>query len=97
MHPEKRELVNFLNTKTIEEKESFWFKNKRIYKSCEKDGQLEYNWFYFVKIDIWMCELHDYDRFKEGNDIISDIVFFEEKRDFKELNKQWCDLCIGHS
>lgn len=84
-------LINYLNSQTDEQKDLFWFNNKREMKPSNKDGMLEYNWYYFPKKYIWMCKVYDYDQMKEGNGLVRQIVFFKERQNLTK-NKQWSVL-----
>lgn len=87
MQEERDNLILQLNLKTNDEKDSFWLSNERQYKDSEKDGDLEFNWYFFTKLDIWMCKIYDYTRMKRGQDLVKEILFLNDKEEIKKYYK----------
>lgn len=89
---EKDELVNYLNSLSDDEKDSYWIKNEKQMKRPDKDEMIEYTWYYFPKKDIWVCRVYDYDQMREGNGFLKQVVYFTERQDITLINKQWSVL-----
>lgn len=89
---EKDNLVNYLNSLSDNEKDSYWIREEKQMKRPDKDGMLEYTWYYFPKKDIWVTRVYDYDQMKEGGGFLSRVVFFKERQNLTQINKQWSVL-----
>lgn len=84
-------LIIYLNRLEDEEKTKYWIDNQAncVYKSSDKDGDLEYNWYYFKSKRVWMCRVYDYEQAKNGGGFLRQLAFTKEKEDLKQINKQW--------
>lgn len=78
---QKQKAILALNSYPNEQKNNFWLSNQDScsYESSEKDGSLEYNWFYFKNHNIWMCRVYDYEQMKDGDGFLSRIIFTIDK------------------
>lgn len=89
---ERDNLVNYLNSLSTDEKDSYWIREEKQMKRSDKDGMIEYTWYYFPNKNIWCCRVYDYDQMREGNGFLKQVVYFKERVDLIQINKQWSVL-----
>lgn len=80
-----------MNALSDELKDSYWLNNRKITKKMDFDGNFTYNWYYFPIDKVWMCMVYDKQNLKENKEIVSDRLFFNERVDITQINKQWRD------
>lgn len=84
------QLIVNLNASKQSVKDAFFVNNinECVIKGVETDNMIKYHWFYFKIKSIWMCRTHDLDKMREGDGLLSSIVFFKDKPNINTINKQ---------